>query len=172
MNAESKVFLSGTTAVKHYRESYYRWNERFNRKGEPYFLKNYPSPYFVKMTKEFEDRICLERLDVTLGDERGFNWKTIKRYVDVDALCRWLEELGRELSRLEISHRDINPGNVMMKHGNTRQFKLIDFGWAVEWSDVNAVSIHGRNASYSHDDLEAIDIMISQLREWSVDGLN
>lgn len=134
---ESTIHIKNGVARKIYSDMYYDFNEKYNRKGEPYFLKKYKSPFFVEMKKEIEGGIKMKDEGVPLGknkrdenDEYVFDEEMVKK-VGRGKIIKWLDGLQKELERLNIEHRDINPSNILYNE-KTGELKLIDFTWAIE----------------------------------------
>ena len=49
-----------------------------------------------------------------------------------------------KMQRMDLNHRDIKPGNIMVKKvGNTKKFKVIDFGYSLKSSPYAIQSITG-----------------------------
>lgn len=139
------MVLIRKTVIKKYSSNYYQWNAQYDRQKESIFLK---SKFFVRLLREFDGGIELERLGEPVGTQSELTYKGRD-------LADWLPRLQKELARLKIEHRDIHPANIL-RSGKT--FKLIDFCWAntERWEA-------GLNSHYSPYDDEAIKKLLDEI---------
>lgn len=138
---------------------------KIKKTREAYFLKNYKSPYFVKLIREIPNGIEMEYAGKSMGinnrnyeGEYIFDRKMILK-TGKKRVIRWLQELREELKRLNISHRDISPANILYKE-NGDELRLIDFTWAVEglWDEEETDRWQA-----PYPDNKYIDILLKQL---------
>ena len=116
--------------VKYYDDKWKSNNQFFNRKGEGYFLNKYRSSLFIHMLGYNNEKITL----LYGGEPIGPKDKIVDNpKIDLFELFKYLIELRDELILFDIEHRDINPTNILYNE-ITKEFKLIDFNWAIEKS--------------------------------------
>lgn len=165
---EASVEMRNDIVVKKYKDVYFDFNKKYKRKGEAYFLKKYSSPFFVKLISEKKGGVILENAGNVIGRrDSSLHGRRLDGNVGFSprSLVRWLLNLKEELKQLGIQHRDINPLNIVYSKLND-QFKLIDFGWAVESRDQQfayGMKAPGLNP-YARYDNEAIFRMVDEAK--------
>jgi len=95
-----------------------------NKKNRDKILKDYQSPYFIKLIRTLPNGIIMERGGEPIGGKN-----TIKEKYKSEKLFHWLNQLQDELKEQGIVHADIKARNIVCYKDT---FKLIDFGSAYE----------------------------------------
>lgn len=139
--------------------------EKIYREGiktqEGRILSECPSPYFVKVFSYDNNKIVMERL----GDPLGHWRRGILRVESAQALGQFLDSIGDELKKYDISHRDINPANILFDREQW-QYKLCDFHTAKRGDLKDAVKDDPLELRYSRNDREATRQITLELREF------
>lgn len=94
----------------------------------------------------------MKRYDFSLGDTKRINERNIRRLLFTCSLKEVVEQLNKIeniLKERNITHRDINPGNILFCE-KERKLKLIDFYWA-STDGINKKFIKGINGIYGDD---------------------
>ncbi|MDT9215246.1 MAG: tetratricopeptide repeat protein [Limnospira sp. PMC 1240.20] len=158
--SEAKTYKKSNVVIKEYKSRYYSFNDAFNRKGEGYYIKKYRSICFIELLQESPLFIIMPYagepigiIDKNMPGKRRINLQGLD-YLD---LVRWLVYLQKELNRLKIKHRDINPTNILYnRHKN--EYKLIDFCWALEEGEPDEVNSKPSTLNpYAENDNQAIE---------------
>lgn len=157
---EAWISYKDDKVIKRFKPQYHDYNRQYNRRGEPYYINKYNSPYFIKCHSWDENGIVMENGGRPIGVYDDSTER--KRRLEPDGLnllklVAWLRQLKLELDRLGLKHRDINPTNILYKP-QTDSYCLIDFGWMLEKGDLDTPDTRppGLNA-YAPNDEEAIN---------------
>lgn len=100
----------------------------------------------------------IEKYDVVFGNTKSLSTENIKRIlftISKEELFRQLDEILLYLKSFGITHRDINPGNLIFSE-KERVIKLIDFYWAVLKDEKIKTPDGGINQRYGTDDEKAL----------------
>jgi SAM-dependent methyltransferase/tRNA A-37 threonylcarbamoyl transferase component Bud32 len=152
---ESKTDIYKNYVIKKYKRRYFRYNKQYERKGEIFYLKNFKSSFFVPLLYSDKNFIVMPFCGKPVGHSRRN--QSLRNEIDHLALVTWLKSLQKELQRLKLMHRDINPTNILCSGNN--KYTLIDFGWMTEINAKNADSTYPNLNSYAKSDEEAINKM-------------
>ncbi len=160
---EGWISFHGDRVIKTYKPAYYAYNQGYNRRGEAYFLKNFQSPWFVRLLSDCDTQITLQNAGRPIG---RFDSNSERRRVlepeglDLVGLVAWLKGLEKELLRLGLKHRDLNPSNILYDD-TCKKYTLIDFGWMIKDTDPDGPSTHPATLNpYAANDHEAIRQLI------------
>jgi serine/threonine protein kinase len=159
---EAQVYGNGDEFIKVYKPEYFQYNKDYNRRGEGRFLKANQSTFFISLLEENPFYIVMPYAGERIGDMQELDYETF----NCEKLCVWVLELKDELKRLGVQHRDINPSNILY-HRDRDEFRLIDFGWAIESDELLKESLKplGMNP-YGLSDDEALEKMIASTTQY------
>lgn len=165
---EAIVYRKGGLIIKAYKPSSFKENFTYQKRGESFFIERLKGseiyPYVIFSNGLFT---VLEYAGEPLGTHAEIKHKNICASSFED----WLIFLKRELKRLKIIHRDIQPSNVLY-FKNKKKFYLIDFGWALEDHEVDKIGIkHSALNPFAKNDDESIEKLISIARKLKKDGV-
>jgi len=153
---EATVKCCGDCVIKTYQPRYFRFNEIYGRRGEAFYLQEYPSSYFPRLLESHDGFIVMPNY----GDIVGVSHKEqqLKQNgLDYLELVRWADGLRKELYRLQLVHRDINPANILYNKIHNK-YTLIDFGWMIKKGEPNGRNTYHRKLNpYAKSDNEALD---------------
>ena len=128
-----------------------------NFKSELEVLSTFKSEYCIKIWDITHNGYTMEKLDFSLGNGKGINEKNIRRILfslSISDLLLMLDNIGSDLLRYGIEHRDFNPGNILWSEKDCT-LKVIDFFWSrIKNKDVYIPSY--ANPLYGQNDIEAI----------------
>ena len=157
---EAKTYKKSNIVIKEYKSIYYSFNDKFNRKSEGYYLKKYRSICFIELLQESPLFIIMPYAGEPIGiiDENMPGQRRINlQGLDYLALVKWLVYLQKELNRLKIQHRDINPTNILYNK-QKNEYKLIDFCWTLEEGEPDDVNSKPSCLNpYAENDNQAIE---------------
>lgn len=157
---EACTYRMGSKVVKVYKPSYYQYNLQFNRIGEAEFLRRHQSEFFISVIESNPFYMVMPYAGESIGNCR----ELVFGLFDVDALLLWLDRLRAELLKLRVLHRDINPSNILYDE-QTRNFKLIDFGWAIGHCDKELVVQKPFDMNpYGPSDMQAISNLLKSIK--------
>lgn len=175
---ESVVRCYDKYVVKTYLPKYFKYNKVYNRRGEPFYLQNYPSEYFVKPIHYGSDFIVMPNYGGHIGTDERLKRIHLQGDIDYLGLAKWVVGLKKELMRLGLRHRDINPRNVLYDSEN-KKYTLIDFGWAILYGEEDGKESHPRSLNnYAPNDevaldkmaINSIDVLLSKIGTQHYDG--
>ncbi|HEY9705505.1 MAG TPA: serine/threonine-protein kinase, partial [Allocoleopsis sp.] len=132
-------------AIKLFEQEYNVLNELSNKKG----LTGIPKAedYFIYYTRENIPLYCLV-MEKVEGIDLDQWLKNNRKLKDQELAIKWLKEIINilaEVHKLNWFHRDIKPGNIMMRHNG--ELVLIDFGTAREETNTYYQNLQGRNVT-------------------------
>jgi serine/threonine protein kinase len=135
--------------------------------NEMYCLSKFATgnSYAPEIIKARQRSYVMKRYDFSLGNTKRMSEDNVRRLlftIPLKEVLRQLNEIQSILNHKQITHRDINPGNLLFCE-KEKKLKLNDFYFATT-DDVNTHYIHGVNGIYKKDD-EAFDKIRKQLTE-------
>ncbi len=132
-------------AIKLFEQEYNVLDQLSNKQG----LTGIPKAedYFIYQTKENLPLYCLV-MEKVEGIDLEQWLKNNKKLKDQEQAIKWLKEILcilEEVHKLNWFHRDIKPGNIMMR--NNGELVLIDFGTAREETQTYYQNLQGQNVT-------------------------
>jgi hypothetical protein len=106
----------------------------------------------------------MERCDFPLGTTRGLSKFWVRRMlfsIPYSEVCKQLDRIFQYLQKGGISHRDINPGNLLFSEKD-KTIKLSDFYWA-KTDSLSVGTPSSLNAMYSTVDATSIKMIKDQI---------
>jgi len=123
--------------------------------------KNPYSPIILNYNK---NSYTIKRYDFSLGNTKRIFVNNVRRLLfscSLSEVFKQLEEIEKILKIKNISHRDINPGNILFSEEDLK-LKLIDFYWA-KTDKIQPSIPAGCNAIYGTNDSKAFSKIKNQL---------
>src|SRR4030043_1996415 len=106
----------------------------------------------------------MERCYFPLGTTRGLSKFWVRRMlfsISYSEVCKQLDRIFQYLQKGGISHRDINPGNLLFSEKD-KTIKLSDFYWA-KTDSLSVGTPSSLNAMYSTVDATSIKMIKDQI---------
>ena len=164
---EATVERYDNYVLKTYKPKYFKYNRRYRRRGEIFYLQKYPSPFFPSLLEHQDGFIVMPHYGNKIYMSRRKCWQIKSEGLNYLGLVAWINGLRKELTRLQLLHRDINPTNILYDQ-HSDKYMLIDFGWMIMQSDLNKRRMRRRRFNpqklkpkklnpYAKDDNEALD---------------
>ena len=146
----------------------YNFEKKFekNFQSEIRILQNFKSDYCIKAWNITKNSYTMERMNFAMGNGKGLNGNNVRRIlfsISLNELTEMLCNIERDLIKFNISHRDLNPGNLLWSE-KQRLLKLSDFFWS-KLSDENLFIPDYANPVYGQNDALAIDKIKSDILE-------
>ena len=112
-------------------------------------LQQCKTDYLVKLGSIPLELVTIKKIDYLIYSEELINGESLKKRIqnkhqpdfeELRLLTKCLMESLVELNKLDLIHRDIKPGNVMVTHNPSRPFVLLDLGIAfkIRGTDLTA----------------------------------
>ena len=122
------------------------------------------NPYYPIILDNNKNSYSIKRYDFSLGNTKRLIDKNVRRLLfscSLSEIFSQLKEIENILKIKNISHRDINPGNLLFSEVDLK-LKLIDFYWA-KTDNIQPNIPSGCNAIYGTIDSEAFSKIKNQL---------
>jgi tRNA A-37 threonylcarbamoyl transferase component Bud32 len=152
---QSTIFFEDSTVKKVYRYKNHKKNKLSSVKNEIYCIKKFAkkNKKYTPIIYNFDDiSYTMKRYDFGLGNTKRISEKNVRRMLfscSFKNIIKQLEEIEQILKNKDITHKDINPGNLLFSESE-KSLKLIDFYWA-STDNINLEYIPGINGIYGVD---------------------
>lgn len=129
------------------------------------FSSNGKNPYCPRLFRMDEYTYAIEKYSFDLGEAISINQNKVKRMfftISYDEFEKQMDEILTWLKNTELTHRDINPSNLIF-YEKEKRIKLIDFYWTL----TNGISVGtpGQlNWFYGKDDEQAVKKIKEQIK--------
>ena len=112
----------------------YNFEKKFekNFQSEIQNIKKFKSDYCIKVWNITKNSYTMECMNFAMGNGQGLNEKNVRRIlfsISLNELIEMLCQIGNDLIKFGITHRDLNPGNLLWSE-KQRLLKLTDFFWS------------------------------------------
>jgi serine/threonine protein kinase len=129
------------------------------------FSDNNHNQYCPNVLRMDDTSYMIQKYSFDIGSEKGIDSQKVRRLffsITYDEFEKQMDEILMWLSRLNMRHRDIHPGNLLFSESEKR-FKLIDFYFSQIYG-INVEIPNSLNDRYSIDDHTAIEKLKKEVK--------